>query len=158
LVRPGDWRHGFRCHPALAAAPRPPAIRRCPVRIPEALLQSARQALPRKRASQAWAPHPALRNAGILQRRRLACAHIVQLWQDANGYVIDPHDFKAKLTELWLATTKQPKQGKFSALIACIKPTHANFLSYSLKNVDETEHRNGKVDTLNCAGDALLAA
>lgn len=86
-------------------------------------------------------------------------AHIsLKLWQDPRGYVIDPEHFKQKLTEFWLKTTKQPHNGKFSALIVNFKVTHDCFLSYSLKDIDETHHRHGLVDTANCAVDALMAA
>ena len=86
-------------------------------------------------------------------------AHIsLKLWQDARGYVIDPDQFEAKLIEYWHDTTKQPLKGKFSGLIVNFKITHDQFLSYSLKHIDDTNHRNGHVDEFNCAADALRAA
>jgi hypothetical protein len=86
-------------------------------------------------------------------------AHIsLKLWQDAHGYVIDPEKFKTKLIEYWHETTKQPLKGKFSELIVNFKATHDQFLSYSLKHIDNTSHRRGQVDEFNCATDALRAA
>jgi hypothetical protein len=86
-------------------------------------------------------------------------AHIsLMLWQDQQGYVIDPERLEKKLRDFWLATTKQPRNGKFSDLIINFKTTHDQFLSYSLKHIDDTRHSKGLVDTFNCAPDALRAA
>ena len=86
-------------------------------------------------------------------------AHIsLMLWQDKQGFVIDPEHFQAKLIEYWHATTKQPQNSKFSKLIVDFKITHDQFLSYSLKKIENTSHQNGLVDVLNCAADALRAA
>jgi hypothetical protein len=86
-------------------------------------------------------------------------AHIsFKIWQDADGYVINPEHFETKIRDFWLATTKQPRNGKFSDLIVNFKTTHDQFLSYSLKHIDDTRHCRGLVDTFNCAADDLKVA
>ena len=86
-------------------------------------------------------------------------AHVsLKIWQDKQGYVIDPDCFKRRLTDYWHDITRQPINGKFSALTVCFKPTHGEFLSYSLKQIDKQHDHRGEVDTMNCSADHLLAA
>ena len=86
-------------------------------------------------------------------------AHIsFKLWKDRQGFVINPELFKKQLTEYWLATTNQSQRTKFSGYIVHFKPTHENFLCYSLKKVDDTPHARGLVDEANCSADTIPAA